>query len=59
MDERNEVPLDYYLLPFFEMATNRIRIAEYNGLILDAFRFASLDFFFAMAKRAKVSEIVL
>ena len=59
MDALNEAPLDYYLLPFFEMATDRIRLAEENGLILDAFRFDSLEFFFAMAKRARITEIAI
>ena len=59
MDGANQVPLDYYLLPLSDMATDRIRLSEENGLMFDAFRFDSLEFFFAMAERAKVSEIVL
>lgn len=57
MDGINEEPLDYYLLPLFEMTTDRIRLAEENGLMLDAFRFDTLEFFFAMAERTKISEI--
>ena len=57
MDQTNEVPLDYYLLPLRDIATGRIRLAEENGLILDAFRFDTLDFFFAMTERAKISEL--
>lgn len=57
MDNTNTVPLDYYLLPLFEMTANRIRLAEENGLMLDAFRFDSLEYFFAMAERARISEI--
>jgi hypothetical protein len=57
MDSANEAPLDYYLLPLFEMNTDPIRLAEENGLMLDAFRFESLEFFFAMAERVKISEI--
>ena len=59
MDITNEAPLDYYLLPLFEMTTDRLRLAEENGLILDAFRFNSLKFFFAMAERVRITEIVL
>ncbi len=59
MDSTNEEPLDYYLLPLFEMTTGRLRLAEENGLILDAFRFNSLEFFFAMAERARIAEIAL
>jgi DNA invertase Pin-like site-specific DNA recombinase len=57
MDSTNRDPLDYYLLPLFEMSTHRVRLAEENGLMLDAFRFDSLEYFFAMAGRAKISEI--
>jgi DNA invertase Pin-like site-specific DNA recombinase len=57
MDSSNEAPLDYYLLPLFEMTTDRLRLAEENGLILDAFRFDSLDYFFAMTERTKITEI--
>jgi len=59
MDNSNQTPLDYYLLPLFEMTTGRVRLAEENGLMLDAFRFDSLEFFFAMAERARISEITL
>lgn len=59
MDSTNEAPLDYYLLPLFEMTTGRLRLAKENGLILDAFRFNSLEFFFAVAERARIAEIAL
>jgi hypothetical protein len=59
MDSANQAPLDYYLLPMFEMTTGRIRLAEDNGLMLDAFRFGTLEYFFAMAERVKITEIVL
>jgi hypothetical protein len=59
MDSTNEIPLDYYLLPLFEMTTDRLRLSEKNGLMLDAIRFDSLDYFFAMAERVKVMEVAL
>ncbi len=59
MDDVNEAILDYYLLPFPILDTNRIGLAEENGLMLDAFRFDTLDRFFAMVKRAPISEIAL
>ena len=57
MDDANKAVLDYYLLPLPILDTNRIRLAEANGLMLDAFRFETLEHFFAMAERAQVSEI--
>jgi hypothetical protein len=41
------------------MTTDRIRLAEENGLMLDAFRFDSLEFFFAMAERVRITEIAI
>jgi hypothetical protein len=58
MDRTNTDALDYYLLPQFEMRTNRLGLAEENGLMLDAFRFDTLDFFFEMAGRVRVSEVM-
>ncbi len=56
MDELNEAPLDYYLLPTIDMNVRRLKLAEHNGLSLDAYRFETLDFFFALAGRATFSE---
>jgi len=59
MDEENESPLDYYILPFFEMTTGRVRLGQENGLLLDAYRFESLGFFFAMAERVRIVDIAV
>ena len=57
MDDANDQVLDYYLLPLTALCTNRIRLADENDLMLDAFRFETLEFFFAMAERARISEL--
>lgn len=51
MDERNDVPRDYYLLPRLDMRTAVLRLSEYNGLSLDAYRFDTLDTLYGMATR--------
>ena len=56
MDATNSGIRDYYLLPACDMTWEKIRMAEDNGLSLDAFRFASLDFFFSLAARVKIEE---
>ena len=56
MNAANDAVLDYYLLPLRVLDTNRIRLAEENGLMLDAFRFETLDHFFGMAERARIAE---
>lgn len=56
MDAANEHPKDYYLLPRLDMHEAVLRLAEYNGLSLDAYRFDDLSAFFQMAARAKLRE---
>ena len=56
MNAENREPFDYYLLPSLEMTFERLRLAEDNGIILDIYRFDSLDFFFGMAQRTRIPE---
>lgn len=56
MDAANEATRDYYLLPGIDMTWECLRMAEENGVYLDAYRFQSLDFFLAMATRVKIQE---
>jgi DNA invertase Pin-like site-specific DNA recombinase len=51
MDEGNLYPRDYYLLPRLDLRAAALRLAEFNGLSLDAYRVDSLDALFAMARR--------
>lgn len=53
MDSNNEHPLDYYLLPRLDMRDAIFRLAEFNGLSFDAYRFDTLDAFYQMAARAQ------
>ncbi len=57
MDRLNQKPLDYYLLPGLDMTLNRIRLAEHNGLSLDAYRFETLDPLLDMAVHVPVPEV--
>jgi hypothetical protein len=57
MDQQNCVPLDYYLLPRIDMTKPRLRLAEDNGVSLDAYRFDSLDSFFDLTARVELREI--
>ena len=56
MDAANERPLDYYVLPRLDMREATLRLAEFNGLSLDAYRFASLTPFYQMAARTRFRE---
>ncbi len=57
MDEENEAIRDYYLLPALDMTWERVRLAEDNGVHLDAYRFPTLDYFFHLARR-RMLELV-
>jgi DNA invertase Pin-like site-specific DNA recombinase len=56
MDQQNINPLDYYLLPRFDFSSSRLRLAENNGLSLDAYRFETLDYFFDLCARVAIPE---
>ena len=56
MDRPNRVPLDYYILPRIDMTVARLRLAEHNGLSLDAYRFETLDPLYSMGARVKLRE---
>ena len=56
MDATNEAIRDYYLLPAIDMTWENLRLAEENGVYLDAYRFETLDYFFGMAERIKIME---
>ncbi len=56
MDTDNEQPLDYYLLPALDIENPKIRLAEQNGLALDAYRFNELQPFFMLTERISVKE---
>ena len=57
MDQANEAPLDYYLLPTVDMTRSKLRLSESNGLSLDAYRFDDLAYFFAMSERISILEV--
>jgi len=56
MDHVNRAPLDYYLLPCIDVSTSKLTLAQQNGLSLDAYRFETLDPFYALAARAPFAE---
>lgn len=57
MDGQNKEALDYYLLPALDVENPKIRLAENNGLALDAYRFDDLEPFFHLAERVQIRGI--
>jgi hypothetical protein len=56
MTEGNDAIKDYYLLPSLDLSWENLRVAEENGVYLDAYRFENLDFFFHMAARTPIQD---
>ncbi len=56
MDATNEHIRDYYLLPGLDMTWENLRVAEENGIYLDAYRFDTLDYFLSLAERINLQE---
>jgi DNA invertase Pin-like site-specific DNA recombinase len=57
MDRPNREALDYYFLPRIDMTAPRLRLAEDNGISLDAYRFDTLEAFFGLAARTELLEV--
>jgi DNA invertase Pin-like site-specific DNA recombinase len=56
MDETNTGIRDYYLLPALDMTWGKLRVSEENGIYLDAYQFAALDYFYELAERCRVED---
>lgn len=56
MDQMNRAPLDYYLFPRIDVMASRMRLAEENGLGLDAYRFERLDYLYHIAAPVPLPE---
>lgn len=54
MEDGNERVRDYYLLPRLDFTAPHVRIAEDNGVFLDAYRSDGLDRLFRMTARSDV-----
>jgi DNA invertase Pin-like site-specific DNA recombinase len=57
MDQSNQHAFDYYLLPRIDMTMPRLRLAQDNGISLDAYRFETLEALFDLAARAELLEV--
>lgn len=57
MDELNRKPFDYFLFPLLDIGTDKLRLAEENGLALDGYRFETLDPLYALSERKALREV--
>jgi hypothetical protein len=56
MDHGNQRPFDYYLFPRIDRLSAAVRLAEDNGLLLDGYRFETLDQLFRLGERELIAE---
>ena len=56
MAANNRDPLDYYLLPSIDLRREKLRLAEENGLALDAYRFDDLEEFYDFVSPVQLRE---
>jgi hypothetical protein len=56
MGATNETIRDYYLLPGIDMTWENLRVAEDNGIYLDAYRFDTLEYFLTLVERINLEE---
>jgi len=54
LDESNQAPLDYYLLPRLDFGLPRLSLSEHNGSHFDGYRFDNLDYLYGMAERSHI-----
>lgn len=55
MGRDNEAVRDYYLLPWLDVGScPSLRLAPENGILLDAYRFDTLDAFFDLTRRTRL-----
>jgi DNA invertase Pin-like site-specific DNA recombinase len=54
LDEANQAPLDYYLLPRLDFGQQRIHLADRNAIEFDSYCFDSLDYLYGMARRYRI-----
>lgn len=57
MDALNDGIRDYYLLPGMDMTWENLRVAECNGIYLDAYRYETLDYLVGMTERQRLQEM--
>lgn len=56
MGSGNDAALDYFLFPSLDIAGGRLRLAEENGLSIDAYRFDDLEELFELSARIPFAE---
>lgn len=54
LDEVNQSPIDYFLLPRLDFGGRGFNLADRNSIEFETYRFDSLDYLYGMAERTRV-----
>jgi hypothetical protein len=54
LNQENDAPQDYYLLPWLDLSSAALRLGEVNGTMLDGYRFDNLEYLYHMGERVKL-----
>ena len=54
LNQENDAPQDYYLLPWLDFSSAALRLGEVNGTMLDGYRFDNLEYLHQMGERVKL-----
>ncbi len=54
MQASNRKALDYYVFPRIDLPRWNVKLGEFNGAILDTYRFDTLEHFWQLARRARL-----
>ncbi len=54
LNDTNDGPLDYYLLPWMDLAVGQLNLSEVNGVHLDGYRFDDLEPLYRMAEHVPI-----
>lgn len=56
LDQSNQKPLDYYLLPYLDFGSARVSLAQHNGIEFESYHFNDLQYLHGMAERARIKR---
>jgi len=57
LNDTNETPLDYYLLPRLDFGQQRLQLADHNPVEFESYRFDTLDYLYGMAERSRLRRV--
>ncbi len=57
LNDTNEAPLDYYLLPRLDFGQQRLHLADHNPVEFESYRFDTLDYLYGMAERSRLRRV--